>query len=63
MRLTGRFIESFKHRHGVVLGITRSGKTFLAAKVLQRIQETGGHTLFIDPKPDDGYAHLGTICH
>jgi len=63
MRLTGRFIESFKHRHGVVLGITRSGKTFLAAKVLQRIQETGGHTLFIDPKHDDGYSHLGTICH
>ena len=48
MRLTGRFIESFKQRHSVVLGITRSGKTFLSAKVLQRIQETGGHTLFRD---------------
>ncbi len=63
MRLSTAFIEDFKHRHAVILGMTRSGKTFLAGKILQGIQELGGHTIFVDPKHDDGYAHLGTICH
>ena len=63
MRLGTAFIEDFKHRHAVILGMTRSGKTFLAGKILQGIQELGGHTIFVDPKHDDGYAHLGTICH
>jgi len=63
MRLSTAFIEDFKHRHSVVLGITRSGKTYFAAKVLQGVQSLGGHTIFVDPKHDAGYAHLGTICH
>ena len=63
MRLSTAFIEDFKHRHSVVLGITRSGKTFFASKVLQGVQGLGGHTIFIDPKHDSGYAHLGTICN
>ena len=63
MRLSTAFIEDFKTRHSVVLGMTRSGKTFLAGKVLQGVQDIGGHTIFVDPKHDDGYAHLGTICH
>ena len=63
MRLSTAFVEDFKHRHAVILGMTRSGKTFLAGNILQGIQELGGHTIFIDPKHDDGYAHLGTICH
>jgi len=63
VRLSTAFIEDFKHRHSVVLGITRSGKTFFASKVLQGVQGLGGHTIFVDPKHDSGYAHLGTICH
>lgn len=63
MRLSTAFIEDFKTRHSVVLGMTRSGKTFLAGKVLQGVQDIGGHTIFVDPKHDDGYAHLGTVCH
>jgi len=63
VRLSTAFIEDFKHRHSVVLGITRSGKTFFASKVLQGVQGLGGHTIFIDPKHDSGYAHLGTICN
>ena len=63
MRLSTAFIEDFKHRHSVVLGITRSGKTFFASKVLQGVQGLGGHTIFVDPKHDSGYAHLGTICN
>ena len=63
MRLSTAFIEDFKHRHAVILGMTRSGKTFLAGNVLQGIQDLGGHTIFVDPKHDDGYAHIGTICH
>ena len=61
--LTGTFIESFKKRHSVVLGITRSGKTVFTAKVLQGVQEIGAHTIFVDPKHDQAFAHLGTICH
>ena len=63
MRLSTAFIEDFKTRHSVVLGMTRSGKTFLAGHVLQGVQDIGGHTIFVDPKHDDGYAHLGTVCH
>jgi DNA helicase HerA-like ATPase len=62
MALKGTFVESFKHRHSVILGITRSGKTMFASKILQRLQTTGAHTLFVDPKHDAGYEHLGTIC-
>ena len=61
--LTGTFIESFKKRHSVVLGITRSGKTVFTAKVLQGVQEIGAHTIFVDPKHDQAFAHHGTICH
>lgn len=63
MALKLNFIESFKKRHTVILGITRSGKTVFAAKILQSVQELGAHTLFVDPKHDAAFAHLGTICH
>lgn len=61
--LSGRFIESFKRRHAVVLGITRSGKSVFTGKILQGVQEMGAHTIFVDPKHDSGFAHLGTVCY
>tara|TARA_B100000029_G_C17396089_1_gene895252 strand:+ start:108 stop:812 length:705 start_codon:yes stop_codon:yes gene_type:complete len=63
MGLSRRFIDAFKKRHSVIIGITRSGKTVFAGKILQGVQESGAHTMFIDPKHDSAFAHLGTICH
>ncbi len=63
MRLSDNFIECFKKRHSVIIGITRSGKTFFAARVLKRLQKQNVHTLFVDPKHDNSYAHLGTVCN
>tara|TARA_B100001778_G_C18589068_1_gene631315 strand:+ start:444 stop:1151 length:708 start_codon:yes stop_codon:yes gene_type:complete len=61
--LKGTFVESFKKRHAVVLGITRSGKSVFTGKILQGVQEMGAHTIFVDPKHDSGFAHLGTVCY
>ena len=55
-------LESFKKRHSVILGITRSGKTLFASRVLQGVQGIGAHTIFVDPKHDAAFSHLGTIC-
>ena len=61
--LSQAYIDCFKKRHSVILGITRSGKTFFAARILQELQDSGVHTIFVDPKHDKGYSHLGTICY
>jgi hypothetical protein len=42
--------------------MTRSGKTYFAKHVLEALQKKGYHTVFFDPKHDDDYASLGTIC-
>ena len=63
MRLSENFVESFKKRHSVILGMTRSGKTFFAGRILERLQNQGVHTLFVDPKHDKDYEHLGTLCY
>ena len=61
--LTGRFIEAIKNRHTTVLGMTRSGKTFFTGHVLERLQDEGVHTIFVDPKHDRDYEHLGEVCY
>jgi DNA helicase HerA-like ATPase len=63
VRLSDNFVESFKRRHSVILGMTRSGKTFFAARILKRLQNLGAHTLFVDPKHDKAYEHLGDVCY
>lgn len=62
MGFNPHFIEQFSKRHSVVLGMTRSGKTFFAGRILEELQSMGVHTIFVDPKHDDGYRHLGEIC-
>ena len=61
--LTGRFIEAVKNRHTTVLGMTRSGKTFFTGHVLERLQDEGVHTIFVDPKHDRDYEKLGEVCY
>jgi len=62
-RLTGTFVEAIKNRHTVITGATRCGKTFLASHILEKLQDEGVHTIFVDPKHDDDYKELGEICH
>ena len=62
MKLTGTFLENLGKRHSVIVGMTRSGKTYFAKHVLEELQQKGYHTVFFDPKHDDDYASLGTIC-
>ena len=62
MKLSGVFLENMGKRHSVIVGMTRSGKSYLTKHVLQQLQEQGYHTVFFDPKHDDDYASLGTIC-
>jgi len=63
MGFSPNFIAQFSRRHSVVLGMTRSGKTFFTGRILEELQAMRTHTIFVDPKHDDGYAHLGEICH
>ena len=62
MKLSGVFLENIGKRHSVIVGMTRSGKSYLTKHVLQQLQDQGYHTVFFDPKHDDDYASLGTIC-
>lgn len=62
-RLAGTVVEAIKNRHTVVLGMTRSGKTYFTGHVIERLQETGVHTIFVDPKADRDYERLGTVCN
>jgi DNA helicase HerA-like ATPase len=63
MSLKTSFLKPFRFRHTVILGRTRSGKTVFASKVIEGLQERGVHSIFIDPKHDQGFAHLGTVCY
>ena len=56
-------VEAVKDRHSVVLGMTRSGKTWFTAKMLKKLQAKGIHTIFVDPKHDSDYEDLGTVCY
>ena len=62
MRVAGKFLESLGRRHSVIVGMTRSGKTYFTKHVLKNLQAEGYHTVFFDPKHDDDYADLGVIC-
>jgi len=62
-RLAGTVIDAIKNRHTVVLGMTRSGKTYFTGHVLERLQDEGVHTIFVDPKADRDYEKLGTVCN
>jgi hypothetical protein len=60
--MTGAFLESLKTRHSVIVGATRSGKTYFVGQVLTRLQGEGVHTIFVDPKWDKDYETLGIVC-
>ena len=62
MKVAGKFLESMGKRHSVIVGMTRSGKTYFTKHVLKNLQNEGYHTVFFDPKHDDDYADLGVIC-
>lgn len=62
-RLAGVVIDAIKNRHSVVLGMTRSGKTYFTGHVLERLQDNNVHTIFVDPKADKEYEKLGTVCN
>ncbi len=58
-----RLIENVAKRHTAVVGQTRSGKTYATRLILKELQNRNIHTIFFDPKHDDGYADLGEICY
>jgi len=58
-----RLIENIAKRHTSIVGQTRSGKTYATRLILKELQGRGIHTIFFDPKHDDDYADLGTICY
>ena len=60
--ITGVFLESIKNRHTVIVGATRCGKTYFTGHILSELQEIGVHTIFVDPKWDKDYEHLGKVC-
>ena len=62
-RLSGTMIDGVRNRHSVVLGMTRSGKTYFTGEVLKRLQEDRVHTIFVDPKHDSDYESLGVVCY
>lgn len=62
-RLAGVVVDAIKNRHSVVLGMTRSGKTYFTGHVLERLQDNNVHTIFVDPKADKEYEKLGTVCN
>ena len=63
MGMSDAFVKRFKERHSVIIGITRSGKTVFASRVLEELQRLGTHTIFVDPKHDEAFAKLGTVCY
>ncbi len=60
MRLSETFVDRFKRKHSVIVGMTQSGKTFFATRMLKRLQGQGAHTIFIDPKGE--VKNLGVVC-
>ena len=62
-RLSGTTIDAIRNRHSVVLGMTRSGKTYFTGEVLKRLQDDRVHTIFVDPKHDADYESLGVVCY
>ena len=58
-----KILDSVRERHSVIIGITRSGKTTFAAAVLRKLWSRSTHTIFVDPKHDEGFSKLGTVCH
>ena len=51
-----KILESVRDRHTAIIGITRSGKTTFAAALLRRLAGSSTHTIFVDPKHDEGFA-------
>ena len=47
MRVAGKFLESLGRRHSVIVGMTRSGKTYFTKHVLKNLQAEGYHTVFL----------------
>jgi DNA helicase HerA-like ATPase len=62
-KLSGTTIDAIRNRHSVVLGMTRSGKTYFTGEVLKRLQADRVHTIFVDPKHDADYEDLGIVCY
>ena len=62
-KISGRTLDAIKTRHSVVLGMTRSGKTYFTGAILKQLQSNGVHTIFVDPKHDADYEDLGVICY
>ena len=60
--LSKGFLKDIQQRHTVIIGMTRSGKTYLCKHILEELQNMNTHTVFFDPKHDDDFASLGTIC-
>ncbi len=61
--LSGRILDSLRDRHSVIIGITRSGKTTFASHAIESLWARSTHTMFIDPKHDESFAKLGTVCN
>lgn len=62
-KLSGTTVDAIRNRHSVVLGMTRSGKTYFTGEVLKRLQRDRTHTIFVDPKHDADYENLGVVCY
>lgn len=60
--LSKTFLRDISQRHTAIVGMTRSGKTYLCKHILEELQGMNVHTVFFDPKHDDDFASLGTIC-
>ena len=60
--LSKSFLKDISQRHSVIIGMTRSGKTYLCKHILEELHNMNVHTVFFDPKHDDDFASLGTIC-
>ena len=58
-----KILDSVRDRHTAIIGITRSGKTTFAAQVLKKLWGRSTHTIFVDPKHDDAFTKLGTVCY
>lgn len=61
--VTPKILDSVRDRHTAIIGITRSGKTTFADALLKQLWGRSTHTIFVDPKHDEGFAKLGTICY
>ena len=60
--LSKAFLSDIAKRHSTIIGMTRSGKTYLCKHILEELHNMNVHTVFYDPKHDDDYSSLGTIC-